>query len=191
MEVKKCTINISPLSVCFIFGIVAVILFWNFCPPFINPQPVNAEVNRIDNDYQLKKNNLVNSYVNIVINAKKSNKQINISSLQKDLNAISSDNVNSDTSYGSECDSVLQKIKQRIIKNSIKINNNILNNVKMFNGLKPVVDKNDNKILQQSKEDYIKRVTDDRGLRLLFSILVFIAASLLGGYSFYLIADLI
>lgn len=191
MKVKNHTISIHPLIVCFVFGIVAVILFWNFCPPFINPQPVHDEVNRIDNDYQLKKNNLVNSYVNIVINAKKSNKQINISSLQKDFNAISSDNANSDTSYASACDSVLQKIKQRIIKNVIKINNNILNNVKMFNGLKSVVDKNDNKILQQSKEDYVKRVTDDRGLRLLFSIFVFIAASLLGGYSLYLIADLI
>lgn len=101
-----------------LFGIIPAIIFWNYWPP-LNKSPeimrtINTEISSIDNDYQLKKNNIISSYNNIILNAKKSNKQIDISNLQKDFNIISNDNGNSNvhtTDYENACDNVLRKIK--------------------------------------------------------------------------------
>lgn len=170
-----------------VFGIIAAILFWNYCPPLFNKNQeairiLNTEISRVDNDYQLKKNNLISSYNNIILNAKKSNKQINISNLQKDFNIISNDNDSNMfiMDYNDACNNVLQKIKQRIIKNVLKVNNNILNKIRVDNKLESVVNKNDNKILEQSKKHLVERGTNDSFIRLLLStIILFVVASLI------------
>lgn len=168
------------------FGIIAAILFWNYCPPLFNKNQeiiriLNTEISRVDNDYQLKKNNLISSYNNIILNAKKSNKQINISNLQKDFNIISNDNDSNMfiTDYNDACNNVLQKIKQRIIKNVLKVNNNILNNIRIDNKLEPVVDKNDNKILKQSKKRFVERGVNDSSIRLFLSVIILVIVAAL------------
>lgn len=169
-----------------VFGIIAAILFWNYCPPLFNKNQeiiriLNTEISRVDNDYQLKKNNLISSYNNIILNAKKSNKQINISNLQKDFNIISNDNDSNMfiTDYNDACNNVLQKIKQRIIKNVLKVNNNILNNIRIDNKLEPVVDKNDNKILKQSKKRFVERGVNDSSIRLFLSVIILVIVAAL------------
>lgn len=192
MNISKIKSNLSDLFTYWfaLFAIIAVILFWNCCPPLNqgNLPKVNAEISRVDNDYQLKKNNLISGYNNIVIAAKKSNKQININSLQKNFDIISNNDSPSmfTTSYEDAYENVLQKVKQRIIKNVLKVNNNVLNKVKADSGLKPVIDKNDNKILQQGKKKFIENATCDILPRLFWSIIVFLAVSTImlyiGGY---------
>lgn len=167
-----------------LFGIIPAIIFWNYWPPLNKSletmRTINTEISRIDNDYQLKKNNIISSYNNIILNAKKSNKQINISDLQKDFNIISNDNDNSHTfatDYKNACDNVLQKIKQRVVKNVLKVNNNILNKIAADNKLEPITNKNDNKILQQSRKKFVEDRTNDNCDRLFWSMVVWFIVS--------------